>query len=182
MKFTPTAIADVVVIDPVVFEDARGYFMDTWQVKKYREAGIDAAFVQHSQSRSARGTLRGLHYQVNEPQGKLIRVLQGEAFDVAVDLRRSSPTFGGWVAETLSAGNRRLIWVPPGFAHGFYVLSDYAEFQYCLTGHYAPQQERTIAWNDPDIGIEWPIGARDKPLLSDKYRRGVPFREAETYA
>ena len=133
-------------------------------------------------SRSSHGTVRGLHYQIGRPQGKLIRVIRGEAFDVAVDLRQSSATFGQWVGETLSAGNRRLIWVPPGFAHGFMVLSDYAEFEYRLTDYHAPEEERTILWNDPDIGIEWPATGMIEPILSDKDRAGLAFRDAEFYA
>ncbi len=182
MEFTATQIPDVVVIDPVVYEDARGFFMETWQEKKFRDAGIDAKFVQDSHSRSAFGTLRGLHYQLSQAQGKLIRVLHGEAFDVAVDLRKSSPTFGQWVGETLSAGNRKLIWIPPGFAHGFLVLSEYADFEYHLTDFYAPQHERTICWNDPDLAIAWPLAPGQKPLLSKKDRAGVRLKDAEVYA
>ena len=181
MEFTATQIADVIVIDPVVYEDARGSFMDIWQDQKYREAGIDARFVQESHSRSVRGVLRGLHYQIEQPQGKLIRVIAGEAFDVAVDLRESSPTFGQWVSENLSAGNRRLIWIPPGFAHGFLVLSEYADFEYRLTDFYAPQHERTIKWDDPDLAITWPLGGRE-PLLSEKDLAGIRFKDADHYA
>ena len=181
MEFTATQIPDVVVVDPVVYEDARGFFMDTWQQQKYRDAGIDAKFVQESHSRTSRGALRGLHYQLEQPQGKLIRVIEGEAFDVAVDLRKSSPTFGQWVSETLSAGNRKLIWIPPGFAHGFLVLSEYADFEYRLTDFYAPEHERTIAWNDPDLAINWPLSGQE-PLLSEKDLAGVRFRDADYYA
>lgn len=182
MEFTATQIQDVIVIDPVVYEDARGFFMETWQEQKFRDAGIDAKFVQDSHSRSAFGTLRGLHYQVSQPQGKLIRVLHGEAFDVAVDLRKSSPTFGQWVGETLSAGNRKLIWIPPGFAHGFLVLSEYADFEYHLTDFYAPEHERTICWNDPDLAISWPLAAGQEPILSDKDAAGVLLKDADVYA
>jgi dTDP-4-dehydrorhamnose 3,5-epimerase len=168
MEFTATQIPDVIVIDPVVYEDTRGFFMETWQEQKFRDAGIDAKFVQDSHSRSSYGALRGLHYQVSQAQGKLIRVLQGEAFDVAVDLRKSSPTFGQWVGEVLSAGNRKLIWIPPGFAHGFLV--------------YAPEHERTIRWNDPDLAITWPLTEGQVPLLSEKDQVGVFLKDAEVYA
>ena len=182
MEFTETQIPDVVIIDPVVYEDARGFFMETWQEQKFRDAGIDAKFVQDSHSRSCFGTLRGLHYQVAQAQGKLIRVLHGEAFDVAVDLRKSSPTFGQWVGEVLSAGNRKLIWIPPGFAHGFLVLSEYADFEYHLTDFYAPEHERTIRWDDTDLGIAWPLAPGQEPLLSGKDREGVNLKDAEVYA
>jgi dTDP-4-dehydrorhamnose 3,5-epimerase len=182
MEFTATQIPDVIVIDPVVYEDARGFFMETWQEHKFRDAGIDAKFVQSNHSRSSRGTLRGLHYQVLQPQGKLIRVLHGEIYDVAVDLRKSSPTFGQWVGETVSAGNRKLIWIPPGFAHGFLTLSEYADFEYFLTDFYAPQHERTICWNDPDLAIDWPLATGLEPLLSDKDAAGVLLKDAEVYA
>jgi dTDP-4-dehydrorhamnose 3,5-epimerase len=182
MEFTATQIPDVMVIDPVVYEDARGFFMDTWQEQKFHEAGINARFVQDSHSRSAHGALRGLHYQVSQPQGKLIRVIQGEAFDVAVDIRKSSPTFGQWVGEVLSAGNRKLIWIPPGFAHGFLVLSEFADFEYKLTDFYAPEHERSIRWDDPDIAINWPLADGQEPLLSEKDAAGLPLANAEVYA
>ena len=182
MEFTATQIPEVIVIDPVVYEDARGFFMDTWQEQKFHDAGIDARFVQDSHSRSSHGALRGLHYQVSQPQGKLIRVIHGEAFDVAVDIRQSSPTFGQWVGEVLSAGNRKLIWIPPGFAHGFLVLSDFADFEYRLTDFYAPEHERSICWDDADIGINWPLAAGQEPLLSEKDAAGVPLANAEVYA
>ena len=182
MEFTATNIPDVIVIDPIVFEDSRGFLMETWQVERFRAAGIDATFVQDVHSRSSRGVLRGLHYQVLQPQGKLIRVLQGELFDVAVDLRKSSPTYGHWVSEILSADNRRQIWVPPGFAHGFMVLSDTADIEYRMTDFHAPEHGRTIRWDDPDIGVEWPIGEGLKPSLSGKDDAGVTFKEAEVYA
>jgi dTDP-4-dehydrorhamnose 3,5-epimerase len=181
MEFTATQIPDVIVIDPVVFEDPRGFFMETWQARKFKDAGIDASFVQDSQSRSAQGTVRGLHYQIEQAQGKLIRVIQGEAFDVLVDLRKSSPTFGQWVGEVLSAGNRRIIWVPPGFAHGFQVLSDSADFEYRCTDYYAPEHERTILWNDPDLGIDWPLQDGQEPLMSEKDLAGVALKDAEVY-
>ncbi len=182
MEFTATQIPDVIVIDPVVYEDARGFFMETWQEKKFRDAGIDARFVQDNHSRSSMSVLRGLHYQVSQAQGKLIRVIQGEAFDVAVDLRKSSPTFGQWVGETLSAGNRKLIWIPPGFAHGFLVLSEIADFEYHTTNLYSPEHERTIHWNDPDLAIAWPLTEGQVPLLSEKDEAGVFLKDAEVYA
>ena len=182
MEFTATQIPEVIVIDPVVYEDARGFFMDTWQEQRFHDAGIDANFVQDSHSRSSHGALRGLHYQVIKPQGKLIRVIHGEAFDVAVDLRKSSPTFGQWVGEVLSAGNRKLIWIPPGFAHGFLGLSEFADFEYKLTDFYAPEHERSIRWDDPDIAINWPLADGQAPLLSDKDVAGVALANAEVYA
>ena len=182
MEFSATHIPDVVVIDPVVYEDSRGFFMDTWQQKKYADAGIDANFVQDSHSRSSYGALRGLHYQVSQAQGKLIRVIQGEVFDVAVDVRKSSPTYEQWVGEVLSAGNRKLLWIPPGFAHGFLVLSEFADFEYRLTDYYAPEHERTIRWDDPDLAIDWPLADGQKPLLSEKDQEGVFLNDAEVYA
>ena len=182
MEFTHTQIPEVIVIDPVVHEDSRGFLMETWRASRFAEAGIEAEFVQDVHSRSARWTVRGLHYQIGRPQGKLIRVISGEAFDVAVDIRKSSPTFGQWVGEMLSAGNRRILWIPPGFAHGFMVMSEFAEFEYRLTDYYAPEEERTIIWNDPDIGIEWPDTAGADTVLSRKDRAGLVLREAETYA
>jgi len=182
VKFTPTSIPEVILIDPVVFEDSRGFLMETWQADRFRAAGIDAKFVQDVQSRSSRGVLRGLHYQIECPQGKLIRVLRGELFDVAVDLRKSSSTFGHWVGEILSEENRRQIWVPPGFAHGFMVLSDVADIEYRMTDFHAPEYGRTIQWDDPDIDVDWPISAELAPLLSDKDGDGVAFKEADVYA
>ncbi len=182
MKFTATKIPDVVVIEPVVHGDERGFFIETWRENLYKEAGIDASFVQDNHSRSSIGALRGLHYQVNKPQGKLVRVIQGEVFDVAVDLRKSSPTFGQWAGDVLSADNRKLMWIPPGFAHGFLVLSEIAEFTYRCTDYYAPEHERTLAWNDADVAIDWPLRDRREPLLSDKDRNGASLKDAETYA
>ena len=182
MKFTATKIPDVIVIEPVVHEDHRGFFMETWRESTYQEAGIEGRFVQDSHSRSSYGGLRGLHYQVNKPQGKLVRVIQGEVFDVAVDLRKSARTFGKWTSEILSAANRKLMWIPPGFAHGFLVLSKCAEFTYRCTDYYAPEHERTLRWDDPDIAIDWPLAGDQEPLLSDKDRRGVNLADAETYA
>ncbi|WP_405237729.1 dTDP-4-dehydrorhamnose 3,5-epimerase [Lentisalinibacter orientalis] len=179
MKFTPTAIPEVVVIEPDVFGDERGFFLESWQKKKFADAGITEEFVQDNHSRSVRGTLRGLHYQVRQAQGKLVRVTLGEVFDVAVDIRRGSPTFGQWVGETLSAENFRMLWVPAGFAHGFYVTSDIAEFQYKCTDYYAPEFERSILWSDADIGIGWPIPTGELPLLSGKDEAGSVLRESE---
>ena len=182
MEFTATQIAEVVVIDPLVHEDDRGFLMETWQDSRFRDAGIEATFVQDVHSRSAKGTVRGLHYQIEQVQGKLIRVIRGEAFDVAVDIRNSSPTFGQWIGEILSEGNRKLIWVPPGFAHGFMVLSEYAEFEYRLTDYHAPEHARTIRWDDPDIGIVWPATSGVAPLLSAADNAGLALRDAEVYA
>ena len=182
MEFAATRIPDVVVIDPVVFEDARGFLMETWHEKRFRDAGIDARFVQDVHSRSAKGTVRGLHYQIKQAQGKLIRVIHGEAFDVAVDIRRTSPTYGQWVGEILSEGNRKLIWIPAGFAHGFMVLSDFADFEYRMTDFHAPEHARSIRWDDPDIGIEWPVTGNLEPALSAADSEAAAFRDAEVYA
>ncbi len=179
MNFSPTSISDVFLIEPQVYGDARGYFMETYQRQKFAQAGIDVDFVQDNQSGSRQGILRGLHYQVRQPQGKLVRALQGEIFDVAVDLRRSSPTFGCWVGAVLSAENRRQMWVPAGFAHGFYVLSTWAEVFYKATDFYAPQWERTILWNDPTLAVAWPLVG--DPILSDKDQAGALFRAAEVF-
>lgn len=176
MKVTPTTIPDVLLIEPAVFRDARGFFMETWHRRRFAEHGIVCDFVQDNHTRSVRGTLRGLHYQLSKPQGKLVRVTEGEVFDVAVDLRRDSATFGQWVGQRLSAENRRMLWIPPGFAHGFYVVSDAAECLYKCSDYYAPEHERCIRWDDPDLAIEWPLDGR--PLLSDKDRRAPAFAEA----
>lgn len=181
MQFRPTDIADVVVIEPKVHGDARGFFMETWQARVFAVHGIDAGFVQDNHSGSAQGVLRGLHYQLRHTQGKLVRVIQGEVFDVAVDLRRSSPTFGRWVGEVLSADNHRMLWVPPGFAHGFLVLSATAEFTYKCTDYYDPTSERTLIWNDPQVGIHWPLPAQSAPALSVKDAAGLRLAEAETF-
>ena len=181
MKVTPTAIPDVLVIEPRVFGDARGFFFESYNERAFREAtGVAAAFVQDNHSRSARSVLRGLHYQVRQPQGKLVRVVRGAVFDVAVDLRRSSPTFGRWAGAELSEDNQAQLWVPAGFAHGFVVLSESADFLYKTTEYYAPQHERCIAWNDPAIGIAWPAGI--VPKLSEKDSRGLPLAQAEVFA
>jgi dTDP-4-dehydrorhamnose 3,5-epimerase len=179
MNVRPTAIAEVLLIEPAVFGDERGFFMETWQRAKFAKAGIDYDFVQDNHSRSCRGTLRGLHYQIRQPQGKLVRVTNGEVFDVAVDLRRGSPTFGHWVSEVLSAENKRMLWVPPGFAHGFYVTSAVAEFQYKCTDYYAPEHERCIRWDDPDLAIAWPLQGR--PLVSAKDQQGSTLLVAECF-
>jgi dTDP-4-dehydrorhamnose 3,5-epimerase len=180
MKVTPTALADVLAIEPAVYGDDRGYFFESYNAKRMAAAGIDAAFVQDNHSRSARNVLRGLHYQIAHAQGKLVRVVAGEVYDIAVDLRRSSPGFGRWVGERLSAANRRMLWIPPGFAHGFLVLSDAAEFLYKTTDYWYPEHERTLKWDDPALGIDWPLDG--EPILAAKDRAGVPLAAAETYA
>jgi len=180
VKAIPTAIAEVLVIEPAVFGDARGAFFESWNRRAFSKlAGHDVEFVQDNHSVSARGVLRGLHYQVRQSQGKLVRVVSGEVFDVVVDLRRSSPTFGRWVGETLSAENRRMMWVPEGFAHGFLVLSDMAEFLYKTTDYYAPEHERTLLWNDPAVGVKWPL--EGAPVLKPKDAAGTPLASAETF-
>ena len=180
MKVMPTSIPDVLVLEPKVFGDARGFFFESYNRRAFSEAtGLDPDFVQDNHSRSARGVLRGLHYQIRQPQGKLVRVVVGEVFDVAVDLRRNSPTFGRWVGEYLSEENRRMMWVPEGFAHGFVVLSNHAEFLYKTTDYYAPEHERCIRWDDPTIGIAWPLA--DQPQLSAKDMQGMAFGDAEVF-
>jgi dTDP-4-dehydrorhamnose 3,5-epimerase len=180
MKATPTALEGVLLIEPRVFGDARGFFFESWNRRDFAAlAGREVDFVQDNHSRSARGVLRGLHYQVRQPQGKLVRVIEGEIFDVAVDLRRSSPTFGRWIGERLSAENRRMLWVPEGFAHGFAVLSETAEVLYKATDYYAPEHERSLLWNDPRIGIAWPL--ESEPLLKPRDAAGAPLASAETY-
>ncbi len=181
MQFIPTAIPDVICIEPQIFGDARGFFMETYQARKFAAAGITADFVQDNHSRSRQGTLRGLHYQIRQAQGKLVRVIAGEIFDVVVDIRRSSPTFGRWVGETLSAENKRLLWIPAGFAHGFYVLSDSADLVYKATDFYAPEWERTILWDDPALEITWPLLDSVPLLLSPKDAQGKLLREAEVF-
>ncbi|MGP1680372.1 MAG: dTDP-4-dehydrorhamnose 3,5-epimerase, partial [Burkholderiales bacterium] len=158
MRVTPTAIADVLVIEPKVYADERGFFFESYNARAFAQAtGVAAKFVQDNHSRSVRNTLRGLHYQIQQPQGKLVRVVAGEVFDVVVDLRRGSPTFGLWVGERLSAENKTMMWIPSGLAHGFLALSDYADFLYKTTDYWAPQHERTLLWNDPDLAIDWPL-------------------------
>ncbi len=168
MNVIQTALPGVLVLEPKVFGDARGFFMESWNAHAFRKAtGVDATFVQDNHSRSARHVLRGLHYQVVRPQGKLVRVVAGEVFDVAVDLRRSSPTFGRWTGTALSAANHRQMWIPPGFAHGFLVLSDSADFLYKTTEYWFPEHDRALAWNDPAVAIEWPLDGAS-PLLAAK--------------
>lgn len=180
MKATPLAIPDVVLIEPKVFGDERGFFFESFNQAQFEEAiGKSVQFVQDNHSRSVKNVLRGLHYQIQQPQGKLVRVVRGEVFDVAVDLRRSSPTFGRWVGRVLSADNKRQLWVPEGFAHGFVVLSETAEFLYKTTNYYAPANERCIVWNDPEIGIDWPPGI--SPKLSEKDSQGLGFTQAEVF-
>jgi dTDP-4-dehydrorhamnose 3,5-epimerase len=175
-------LPDVLLIQPRVRADDRGYFMETWHTGKLAAAGLDVTFAQENQSGSAAGVLRGLHYQIRQPQGKLVRVVSGRIFDVAVDLRRCSATFGRWVAVLLSGEERNQIYIPPGFAHGFYVLSDRAEVIYACTSQYAPEYERTVRWDDPLIGIQWPIPPAMTPMLSAKDRDAPLLRDAETYA
>lgn len=181
MEFEPTAIPDVVLIRPKVFGDTRGFFFESWEERKFAAAGLPAKFVQDNHSRSTRNTLRGLHYQIQQPQGKLVRVVTGTVFDVAVDIRRSSPTFGRWVGATLSEDNHYMLWVPPGFAHGFVVLSDSADFLYACTDFYAPAHERAIQWNDPDLGVAWPLPAGSRPILSAKDAAAKRFRDADYF-
>jgi dTDP-4-dehydrorhamnose 3,5-epimerase len=182
MNAIATAIEGVLILEPKVFGDERGFFMESYNRRAFAQAtGLEIDFVQDNHSRSKKGVLRGLHYQIQQPQGKLVRVVSGAVFDVAVDIRRSSPTFGRWVGVELTAANQRQLWVPPGLAHGFVVLSDSADFLYKTTDYYAPQFERSILWNDPAIGINWPLAAHGiaAPLLSDKDRAGVPLAQAE---
>lgn len=181
MRFLPSEIPEVLLIEPQVFGDSRGFFMETWHAAKFAAAGLDLNFVQDNHSKSVQGTLRGLHYQIRKPQGKLVRVISGEVFDVAVDLRKSSPFFGRWVGEILSAENKKMLWVPPGFGHGFYVLSSDAEFVYKCTELYAPEHECCIRWDDPALGIVWPL-LDQVPLLSAKDLAGVSLAEAELYS
>lgn len=180
MKATPLAIPDVVLIEPKVFGDDRGFFFESFNHAQFESAiGQKASFVQDNHSKSAKNVLRGLHYQIQQPQGKLVRVVAGEVFDVAVDIRKSSPTFGKWVGEILSAENKKQLWVPEGFAHAFLVLSDSAEFLYKTTNYYAPQFERCIIWNDTTLGVNWPLSA--EPKLSPKDAIGTPFSKAELF-
>jgi dTDP-4-dehydrorhamnose 3,5-epimerase len=180
MKITPTKIPDVKLIEPRIFGDERGFFIETWNERAFQDAGIDANFVQDNHSRSVKNTLRGLHYQIKQPQGKLVRVTRGEVFDVAVDLRNSSPTFGQWVGEYLSEDNNRMLWVPPGFAHGFLVTSETADFQYKCTDFYAPEYERTILWSDPTLAIDWEVKHKSTLLLSPKDKAGYSFEQAKS--
>jgi dTDP-4-dehydrorhamnose 3,5-epimerase len=182
MKLVQTAIPDVAILEPAVFGDARGFFFESFNERVFREltgAKEPVRFVQDNHSRSSAGVLRGLHYQITQPQGKLVRVVAGEVFDVAVDLRKGSPTFGKWTGAILSAENKRQMWIPPGFAHGFLVTGDCAEFLYKTTDYWAPGAERCIAWNDPAIGIEWPL--KGEPVLSEKDRNGKLLADAEVF-
>jgi dTDP-4-dehydrorhamnose 3,5-epimerase len=179
MNVTATAIPDVLLLAPKVFGDARGFFLESFNRKVFRDAtGVDPAFVQDNHSRSGRGVLRGLHYQLTQPQGKLVRVVRGAIFDVAVDLRRASPTFGQWVGAELSEDNQHQLWIPAGFAHGFQALSDCTDVLYKTTDYYAPADERCLAWNDPQLGIAWPV---QPATLSDKDLLGLPLAQVETY-
>lgn len=181
MNVTRTAIPDVLIFEPAVHVDARGFFMETFRDEEFRRAaGCARPFVQDNHSRSARNVLRGLHYQIRQPQGKLVRVVAGEVFDVAVDLRRGSPTFGKWVGERLSAENRRQLWIPEGFAHGFLVLSDFADTLYKATDYYAPTHEQTLLWNDAAIGIRWPLAGA--PILTPKDTAGAPLAACEVFS
>ena len=180
MKAIPTALEPVIVVEPAVFGDDRGFFYESWNRDRFSAlVGRKVDFVQDNHSYSVRGILRGLHYQIRQPQGKLVRVIAGEVFDVAVDLRRSSPTFGRWVGERLSGANRRMMWIPEGFAHGFLVLSESAEFLYKTTDFYAPEHERSLLWNDPELAIDWPLDA--PPLLKPKDAAGARLAQAETF-
>ena len=185
MNLTATALPGVFILEPRVFGDERGFFLESYNHRAFESAiGERVQFVQDNHSRSRKGVLRGLHYQIQQPQGKLVRVVRGAVFDVAVDMRKSSPHFGRWTGVELSEDNHRQLWVPPGFAHGFVVLSDTADFLYKTTDYYAPQHERSVAWNDADIGIDWPLAAHGiaQPQLSDKDRAAVPLAQAETFA
>jgi dTDP-4-dehydrorhamnose 3,5-epimerase len=181
MAFTPTEIPDVIQIEPQLFGDTRGFFMETYHAAKFAEGGINAQFLQDNHSGSCQGILRGLHYQIRHPQGKLVRVIIGTTFDVAVDIRRSSPTFGKWVGRVLSADNRMMLWVPAGFAHGFYTISEWAEVVYKATDLYAPEWERSLLWNDPDLAFTWPIPDGQPPNLSTKDAQGLPLKLAELF-
>jgi len=179
MRAVDTPIPGVKVLEPVVFEDHRGSFMETWNAREFSALGIDASFVQDNHSRSSHGVLRGLHYQLGKPQGKLVRVTSGEVFDVVVDIRRGSPTFTRWFGLRLSGAERRMLWVPPGLAHGFLVLSEAADLLYKCTDYYHPESERTILWNDPSLGIDWPLPGGSEPVLSPKDRQGRALADAD---
>lgn len=181
MKIIQTTVQDALILEPKIFGDARGFFMESWSRRNFAAAGLNADFVQDNHSRSQRGVLRGLHYQIRHPQGKLVRVVAGEVFDVAVDLRRSSPTFGQWTGVILSAENQRMFWVPPGFAHGFLVLSESADFLYKASDYYVPECERSLLWSDPDLAIAWPLETIGAPILAAKDTTASLFNSAETY-
>ena len=177
MKFESTSLGDVFLLKPQVFGDQRGFFLESWNAQTFRDAGFDLHFVQDNHSRSARGTLRGMHFQTQHTQGKLVRVTSGEVFDVVVDLRRSSPTCGQWLGVWLSADNHHQLWVPPGFAHGFLVTSEYADFQYKCTDIYHPASEVSLAWDDPTVGIDWPLPGGEPPQLSAKDGQGLAWKD-----
>lgn len=182
MKSTSLTIPDVKLIDPVVHGDDRGFFLETWSSESFASEGLDISFVQDNWSRSTKGVLRGLHYQIRHPQGKLVRCVSGSVFDVAVDLRRSSPSFGAWIGEVLSEENKRSMWIPPGFAHGFLTLSETADFQYKCSDIYFPSAERTLAWNDPSVGVDWPLPGSEKPIMSGKDEaNAVPLDDADCF-
>lgn len=181
MEFEPTRLPEVVLIKPRVFEDARGYFFESWNEREFADAGINARFVQDNHSHSVRNTLRGLHFQIQQPQGKLVRVARGEVFDVAVDVRRGSPHFGQWVGAVLSDANHRMLWVPAGFAHGYLALSPEVDFLYQCTDYYAPQHERSLRWDDPQIGVRWPLPDGPAPILSAKDAVAPLLKDAEHY-
>ena len=179
MKVIRTEIPDVLILEPKVFEDPRGFFLETYNRKTFREVtAVDVEFVQDNHSRSAKHVLRGLHYQIGRPQGKLIHVTFGEVWDVAVDLRKSSKTFGRWVGFSITGNSKQVVWIPPGFAHGFVVISEVADVQYKTTDYYSPQEERVLLWNDPEVGIQWPV---ETPVLNERDKRGTSLRQAETF-
>ena len=181
MQIIDTALADVKILEPKVFGDERGFFLESWNQQFFADNGLPATFVQDNHSRSQQGVLRGLHYQIKNPQGKLVRVSQGEVFDVAVDMRQSSAQFGHWAGVLLSESNKRQLWVPPGFAHGFYVVSPSADFQYKCTDYYAPEYERSLLWNDARVGVEWPIVDGQAPVLAAKDAEGLIFENCDYY-
>jgi dTDP-4-dehydrorhamnose 3,5-epimerase len=181
MNFIKTPLSGVIVVEPDVFRDDRGFFLETWHLQKFTEGGIDTKFVQDNHSRSTKNTLRGMHYQIQQTQGKLIRVVEGAIFDVVVDMRKNSNTFGRWHGHTLSIENMNMLWCPPGFAHGFLVTSEYADVCYKSTAYYAPEHERSLRWNDETVGIAWPLGEGIEPALSEKDRNGKSLSEAEVF-
>jgi dTDP-4-dehydrorhamnose 3,5-epimerase len=181
MEFEPTRLPEVVLIKPRVFGDARGFFLETWQEQKFANAGIATHFVQDNHSHSTRHTLRGLHFQIKQPQGKLVRVVRGKVFDVAVDIRHSSPRFGQWVGVVLSDSNQHMLWVPPGFAHGYLALSEEIDFLYKCTDYYVPEHERAVRWDDPQLAIKWPLPAGAAPILSSKDAVAPLFGQSESY-
>lgn len=182
MQIIDTALDSVKIIEPKVFGDDRGFFLESWNKQLFEDNGLPSHFVQDNHSRSSQGVLRGLHYQLKNAQGKLVRVTSGEVFDVAVDMRKSSPQFGQWMGVLLSESNKRQLWVPPGFAHGFYVVSESADFQYKCTDYYSPEHERSLMWNDPTVGVEWPIIEGTEPLLAAKDAAGLPIEQCDTFA